>query len=212
MKPLFIIGSGGFSKQVIEMVEEINYVTHNYDIKGIIDDNLELNGKRVLNHMVIGNTDYLDKLSKINKVYAVIAIGDGYARETINNKLKNVNWINLIHPKTIISRYLDIGVGNIICSGVIINPDCKIGNHCNINIASTLGHDVILEDYVTIMPGCNISGNVNIKRNSMIGTGSCIIQNRIIGSSSIIGAGTVVIKDVNEKTLIMGNPAKVIKK
>ncbi|WP_352418247.1 acetyltransferase [Proteiniborus sp.] len=211
MKPLYIIGSGGFSKQVIEIVNKINNVHREYDLVGIIDDNLSLLGKSVLDYEVVGDTDYLQDISQNREVNAVIAIGQGSIREKIYNKLSKVNWVNLIHPSTIISKYISIGKGNIICGGVIINPDCKIGNHCNINIGCTLGHDVILQDFSTLMPACNVSGNVVISKASTIGTGSCIIQNILVEENSIVGAGAVVIKDVDKNSVYVGVPARKVK-
>lgn len=211
MKSLYIIGSGGFSKQVIEIVEEINAISKKYELVGIIDDDTTLIDKDMFGYKVIGDTNYLQDISQDNQINAVIAIGQGNVREKIYNKLPNVKWINLIHPNTIISKYISIGEGNIICGGVIINPDCKIGNHCNINIGSTLGHDVNLEDFTTVMPGCNISGNVNIKKCSTVGTGSCIRQNTLIKEHSVIGAGAVVVKDVEKNSMYVGVPAKKIR-
>ena len=83
MKPLYIIGSGGFSKQVIEMVEELNKIHKEYDLVGIIDDNLDLIGQTVLGYEIVGDTDYLNEISKKEKVNAVIAIGDGYVRKKL---------------------------------------------------------------------------------------------------------------------------------
>lgn len=64
MKSLYIIGSGGFSKQVIEMVEEINSVSKEYELAGIIDDNISLIGKNVLGYKVVGDTNYLKHISE----------------------------------------------------------------------------------------------------------------------------------------------------
>lgn len=211
MKPLYIIGSGGFSKQVIEIVEEINSIKRTYKLIGIIDDNLQLKEKKLLSHEVVGNTEYLHKLSQNSDISAVIAIGDGKTRQKIADKLNNINWINLIHPKAIISKYTTIGTGNIICAGVIINPMCTLGNHCNINIGCTLGHDVNLDDFTTLMPGCNISGYVNVDRYAMIGTGSCVLQNQSIGEGSTVGAGAVVTSKVDQYSLYVGIPARKIK-
>ncbi|GAA1370492.1 acetyltransferase [Peribacillus frigoritolerans] len=211
MKPLYIIGSGGFSKQVLEIVEEINTHKKEYELVGIIDDDKSKLGKEVLGYKIIGDTNYLKCISENNVIYAVIAIADGKVREKLSKNLLKVRWINLIHPKAIISKYTTMGEGNVICGGVIINPECEIGNHCNINISCTLGHDIVLDDYSTLMPGCNISGNVKIKSYSTVGTGSCIIQNKTINENSYIGAGSVVIEDVEKNSLYVGVPAKKIK-
>lgn len=211
MKALYIIGSGGFSKQVIEMVEKINLIHSSYKVIGIIDDNSKLKGERVLTYEILGDTNYLHQISKEDKVSAVIAIGDGRIRKKISNKLLYINWINLIHPKAIVSKYIRMGIGNIICAGAVINPMCTLGNHCNINIGCTMGHDIKLESFSTLMPGCNISGNVSVGRGAIIGTNSCVLQNKIIGEGSSVGAGAVVIDNVESYSLYVGIPAKKIK-
>lgn len=211
MKKLFIIGSGGFGKQVIEIVEKINKKSEKYELIGLIDDDERLRGKEVLGYKVIGTTDYLKNYSKKHEVYGVIAIANGEARRQISQKLNSVQWVNLIHPNTVISKYVKMGKGNIICAGVIINPECNLGDHCHINIGTTLGHDVSMLDYVTVMPGSRISGNVTLKSNSMIGTGSIIIQKLIIEENVTLGAGTVVTKNTLPNSLYIGVPAKKIK-
>lgn len=211
LKSLYIIGSGGFSKQVLEIVETINSIKKKYKIEGLIDDDIRLLECKNLGYEVMGDTDYLLSISKKKKVYGVIAIANGKTREKIVKKLPNVIWENLIHPKAIITKYINLGVGNIICAGVVINPNCKLLNHCNINIGCTLGHDVTLDDYTTLMPGCNISGNVSLGAFSTIGTSSCILQNIHIGINSYIGAGAVVTKSTKGNDVYIGIPAKPIK-
>ncbi|MWK60345.1 transferase, partial [Pseudomonas otitidis] len=93
----------------------------------------------------------------------------------------------------------------------IITVDIKIGNHVIINLDCTLGHDDIIHDYVTIYPSVNVSGNVEVGECSELGTGMQIIQGKIIGNETIVGAGAVVIRDIPDKCTAVGNPAKVIK-
>jgi len=208
MKNLYIIGSGGFSKQVIEIIELLNKKEKQYLLKGIIDDDESRIGEKVLGYKVVGTTNYLNEISKMNKTYAVIAIANGKIKEKITQGLTNINYVNLIHPNTVLSNYTKIGEGNIICGGVIINPDVTIANHCHINISTTFGHDVELEDYVSVMPGCNISGNVLIKNKAMIGTGSVVNQGLEVGSETMIGSGAVLTKDALKQSLYVGVPAK----
>lgn len=207
MKDTVVIGSGGFSKQVIEMIEEINLIEQRYNLIGLIDDNKTV-GTKILDYEVLGDTDYLNHCSRNKKIHGVIAISDGNVRMKIVEKLNDVIWINLIHPSAIISKYVEIGHGNIFCAGIVVNPELKVGNHCHINIGCTLGHDVIMEDYVTIMPGSRISGNVTLKSKSVVGTGTSIIQGLTIEKNVTLGAGAVVTKNTKANTLYIGIPAK----
>lgn len=211
MKKLYIIGSGGFSKQVIEIIEEMNKVEPTFEFMGLIDDDHYKMEDQVLGYPILGDTDYLKEISEKEEVYAVIAIFKGEVRESIRKNLDQVKWANLIHPKAIVSKYTKLGQGNIICGGTVINPNCSLADHCHINIGSTLGHDVNMDDYVTIMPGANISGNVKIGTYSMVGTGAVILQGLEIEENSTLGAGAVIIKDTKKDSTYVGVPAKKIK-
>ena len=208
VKDLYIIGCGGFSKQVIELVEELNKREKQFHLIGLVDDNPSNFDSSVLGYRVLGDTDYLLERSLADNICAVIAIGDGCVRQKLSEALPNLEWVNLIHPKAIISRHTTLGRGNIICAGVIINPDCRLGNHCNINIGTTLGHDVELNDFSTIMPGSRLSGNVTIGRKTTIGTGSVVLQNLHVGEGSILGAGSVATKSIPAHCVYIGVPAR----
>ena len=79
------------------------------------------------------------------------------------------------------------------------------------NLDCTIGHDAIINDYSTILPSVNVSGAVTIGECVSVGTGSAIIQGLSIGDNTVIGAGSVVVKDIPENTVAVGVPAKVIK-
>ncbi|WP_373077086.1 acetyltransferase [Fusobacterium varium] len=210
MKDIVIIGAGGFAREVIWLIEEINMHKKEWNILGLIDDALELIGKEINNYKVLGNIEYLNTLDK--EIYATIAIGNGNIRKEIIEKVKNRKYATLIHPNVQKSKFVKIEEGVIICSNNILTVNIEIGKHSIINLNSTIGHDVKLKDYVTILPGCNISGNVNIGESSVLGTGTTIIQNKKVGKNVIIGAGTVVIRDIEDNCTVVGNPAKVIKR
>lgn len=112
----------------------------------------------------------------------------------------------------------------------------KIGNHVyigpDVNIDDLYPHLVTLEDYVSIgmrsmifvhsNPTCSIEIKTKyyprivkpttIKRGAWVAPGCIILAGVTIGENSIVGAGSIVIKDVEPYTIVAGNPAKVIKK
>ncbi|MCK4454654.1 acyltransferase [Candidatus Parcubacteria bacterium] len=67
----------------------------------------------------------------------------------------------------------------------------------------------ILKD---VYPFINVKGKIHIKHDAWIGSGCIILPNVTIGEYSIVGAGSVVTKDVEPFTVSVGVPAKVIKK
>jgi len=103
------------------------------------------------------------------------------------------------------------GEGCFINKGVVIGSQSTIENFVFINRGASLGHHLYLDNFVSIGPGVVTGGNVTIARGSLIGMGAVILPEIKIGRHAIVGAGSVVTKDVNDYTVVVGNPAKKIK-
>lgn len=207
---LYIIGAGGFGRETAWLVERINGVTPTWNLKGFIDDNETLWESSEGGYPVLGGCEYLKSLGHVS---AVCAVGSARVRQVIIEKLEdsNITFATVIDPSVLISSKTAIGRGTIICAGSIITVDARIGSHVIVNLDCTLGHDAVVDDYVTIYPNVNVSGNVEIETCCEIGTGAQIIQGKRIAADTIIGAGAVVVKDLTESGTYVGNPAKRIK-
>lgn len=210
MRDLYIIGAGGFGREVSWLIERINEVKPTWNLKGFIDDDESLWGTVEGTYKVLGGCEYLKELGT---VYAVCAVGAARVRKKIIEKFADsqIKFATVIDPSVYISKRVEIGVGTIICAGTIITVDIKIGNHVIINLDCTIAHDDTIEDFVTIYPSANISGNVFLGESSELGTGMKIIQGKNIAPNTIIGAGAVVVKDIEESGTYVGSPAKRIK-
>jgi len=119
--------------------------------------------------------------------------------------------INIIHPSAIISKSAKLGKGCLIAPGVIIGPGAEIGSHTILNSAVTIDHDTVLQGNVIIGPGVHIPGHVRIKSHTFIGVGSSCVNSITVGSNCLIGAGSVVTKNVPDNVIAAGVPAKVIR-
>lgn len=210
MKDLYIIGAGGFGREVAWIVERINSIKPTWNLKGFIDDNETLWGSTEGEYHVFGGCEYLLALED---VYAVCAVGSSNVRKKIIEKLKDtsVKFATLVDPSVLYSNSVKIGEGAIVCAGTIITVDVNIGDHVIVNLDCTIGHDAVIDDFVTIYPSVNVSGNVLIGECSELGTGTQIIQGKKVISNTIIGAGAIVVKDCIESGTYVGSPAKKIK-
>lgn len=211
MKNIIIVGCGGFGKEVLWLIQRINNQTPLWKIIGYVDDAVE-KGTKINNIPVLGN---IDILTKINEETAIaLAVGSTYIRKKIVEKISinsKLYFPNLIDPSIIYSKKIVFGKGNIICAGNIFTVNINIGDFNIINLACTIGHDVVFQSFITIFPGVNISGCVLIKNESEIGTGSSIIQGITIFEKTVIGAGAVVISDLPSKCTAVGIPAKPVR-
>lgn len=211
MEPIVIVGAGGFGREVQWLIERINSKEKEWEILGYIDDNLST--KEVINgYPILGKLDWFQKQER--KLNVVCAIGSPLIRKEVLSKLQNyseIEYPNLIDPSIEFFERVSIGIGNIICANNLLTVDIILKDFNIINLDCTIGHDVEINSYVTLYPGANISGNVVLEDGVEIGTGACIIQGKKIGRNTIVGAGAVVINNLPEKCVAVGNPAKVIK-
>lgn len=212
MKDIIIIGASGFGREVAWLIERINQRELTWNIRGFIDDDVNLFGTTIGGYPVIGTT--LDVV-KYPSAYYVCAVGASKIRKSIISKIEDIistpNYATLIDPSVIISNRVEIGEGSIICAGTIITVDIKIGKHTIVNLDCTIGHDANLKDYVTLYPSVNVSGMTDIGECVELGTGVQIIQGKKVCNETIVGAGAIVVKDLPAKCTAVGSPAKPIK-
>ena len=212
MNDLIIFGASGFGKEVAWLVERINNRKPTWNLLGFVDDNEILQGQTVNSYSVLGGCNCLIDYPN---AYVVCAVGASKTRKMIVEKIKAVlptaKFAILIDPTVQHSDLLSIGEGSIICAHTILTVNIKIGCHVILNLQCTVGHDAIVRDYATVYPSGNISGNTEIMECAEIGTGTQIIQGKKIGENTIIGAGSVVVKDIPKNCTAVGCPAKPIK-
>lgn len=212
MKDLVIIGAGGCGREVAWLVDDINKINNQWNLLGFIDENEDNHGKILNGYKILGGFDYL--INKDN-IYYVCAIGNSKIKKKIVEEKcskYNIKAATLIHPTVLISdKNNEIGEGCIICANSIITINVKLGKHVFVNFNCTITHDVVIEEFVTIYPNVNISGNCNISKCVEIGTGTKIIQGKSIGENTILGAGSIVVNDLQSDVTAVGVPARVIK-
>lgn len=210
MKNIVIIGAGGVGRETSLIIQQINEIEPTWNLIGFIDDNKNNWGKVINGYSVIGGLDSLDFLAP--DTYVVIAIANYEVKKKIVNKINNkLKFATIIHPKVWVHDYMIIGEGTIIYEGVILTANIEIGNHVIISPKCGVGHDSIIKDYVSLLWNVNVSGSDIIEEGVMMGSGSTVIQGKKIGKGSNIGAGAVVIEDVDSFSTAIGVPAKVIK-
>lgn len=212
MKDLIIFGASGFGREVAWAVERLNKVTPAWNLLGFMDDADDIQGTEINGYKVLGKTA---DVSNYPDAYYVVAVGASRTREKIVSNMKTVNpsikFGTVIDPSVEMSDLVTIGEGTIICAHTIITVNIEIGSHVIINLDCTVGHDAVLQDFVTLYPSVNVSGITNIGHAVELGTGMQIIQGKTVGDYSIVGAGAVVVKDIPAKCTAVGSPAKPIK-
>lgn len=212
MKRIAVFGAGGFGKEVAMLIEQINASAPAWHMIGFFDDGVP-KGTVVNGYTCLGGAAEVNRLQEDTGL--VLAVGNPAIKRKIQAQVQNskVFYPVLVHPNVQIGdrQYITLGEGCIITAGNLLTVNIRLGRHVILNLACTVGHDAVLEDYTSVMPGVNISGGVVIREGVYIGTGAKIINHLEIGSHTVVGAGAVVIKALPANCTAVGVPAKPIK-
>lgn len=210
MKDLFIVGCGGFGREVVDIVDDINARGPIWDLAGFVDDAPSaVDTARVaeLGLQIIGG---VEDLLRRRPGHVVIGIGNGRVRQVIDRRLVAAGWsaATLVHSSVTLGRNVTYGDGTIMCSGVCLTTNIRLGRQVHLNLNTTVGHDSVLDDYVSVNPLVAISGNVHIGQRAMLGTHSAILQNLSVGADAVVGGGALVTKNVPTSIVVKGVPAR----
>lgn len=210
MEKIAIAGTGGFAREVLTLINDINKHKPQYEIVGFVDADKSLT---IHGLPVIGDDNEVNQMKE--PISLVIAVGEPKMKAKIREKYNNplISFPTLVHPSVMIGdkKSIKIGEGSIICAGCILTTDIQIKDFVTLNLVCTVGHDTIIGSYSSFMPSVNISGEVIIKDGVYVGTGAKIINQLEIGEKTIVGAGAVVAKSLPSNCTAVGVPAKPIK-
>ena len=206
---LVVYGAGGFAREVAWLAESCPDVG---PVVAMIDDDPARHGSIVNGVPVFGLA-----AARVAFPSARMAIGIGSPqhRETMAARAAEAGFAfaTLVHPRVECSRWIELGEGAVICAGNILTTNIRIGRQVQINLSCTVGHDVVLGDFVTLAPGVNRSGRVHIGARAYIGTNASIINGAtdaplVIGDDAVVGAAACVTRDVAPGATVVGVPAR----
>lgn len=220
-----IYGIGGFGREIAPLAVEAVEGARSNGTPGdgpagalvvFVDDAIdrpeEVNGIPVIGFEELVSGDHQDR-------QVVVAVGDGRTREKIERKCEASGLkIGNLFARTVRNLAAnEIATGAVLCDGVIITANAKIGRGFQGNLNSYVAHDCVIGDYVTFAPGVHLNGNIHVGDYAYVGTGAIFTQGRpgkplTIGEGAIVGMGAVVTKPVEPYTVVAGNPAKPIRK
>jgi sugar O-acyltransferase (sialic acid O-acetyltransferase NeuD family) len=148
----------------------------------------------------------------IEKYEVMVAIADPRDRyDTIQRLPKGVRFFTFAHPTALIMDDVEIGEGSFIGANSILTTNIKIGKHAILNRGNHIGHDCVIGDFFSAMPGSVVSGNVRIYDLVYLGNNSTIKEKLSIHSLTTIGMNGAVVKHIEESGTYVGVPVKKIK-
>ena len=211
-KEIAVYGAGGFAREVAWLIESCNEPTKPYRVVCFVDDDESKQGTLLNGIPVVGLEEARHVYPQANIVGGV---GDPKIRLKLMEKARGTgfDFETIIHPRVERSNLVKIGMGTVICAGNILTVNISLGEHVQINLDCTVGHDVIMGDFTTLAPGVHVSGWVHFGKRIYVGTGAVILNGSkespvLIGDDAIIGAGACVTKSVSAGITVVGVPAR----
>ncbi len=209
MKRLFIVGAGGFGREVLAWASAIAPMQQDWEISGFLDSNpAALAGMRPDVQILGDPLDY--QFGDADRFVCAIGDPDTRMRLCLQLQERGATFVNLIHPTAIVGPGCLLGRGVILCPYSVLSCDVSVGDYVAFNVHSGAGHDAVIGDGCTISAHCDITGHVRLGRRVFVGSHASILPGVTVGDHSVIGAGSVVLRDVKVGSTVMGVPARVI--
>jgi sugar O-acyltransferase (sialic acid O-acetyltransferase NeuD family) len=165
-----------------------------------------------------GRTGFSDWLQEQHAagIRGIAAIGGGRGHDRVEIHAlftsTGIAITNAIHPTAFVAQDVQLGEGVQIMAKAAVCARAQIGDACIINTAASVDHECVLGSGVHIGPGATLAGCVRVDDYSFIGAGATVLPRIHIGKYSIVGAGAVVTKDVPDNVVVVGNPARILRR
>jgi sugar O-acyltransferase (sialic acid O-acetyltransferase NeuD family) len=213
MKRLVFLGAGDHAQDVLRIARECQECGRfDYELAGfLVEAGYGVPGTIVDGLPILGDPSWLD--GRGGEVVAFCAVGSSALRLRFGRICQSygISCATIVHPSVLIGPDVEIGEGVMLAARCVLTRRVRIGVHSQINVACTLPHGTVIADFVTMSPGVQLAGNVQIDTGCFVGIGSSVIQRRRLGRWSTIGAGCAVIRDVPDNATVVGVPGRTIK-
>lgn len=181
---------------------------------GYLDDNPELHGRSFYGLTVLGGTARLPELRRQGVEAALPVLGAMQVRLRLFRTLRELGYVipSIVDPSANLCSDVELGEGSIVSLGTNILTNVRVGRYAMIGTGVTIGHDIEIGSNCVIGGGTVIGASTTIGENFNAGTGVVIAAGRkTIGHNVFLCAGTVVLKDVPDNAVVLGNPGRVVR-
>lgn len=195
-----VIGAGGHAKVVLATL-----VSAGFEVVAAFDDDESKWGSSLLGVPIEGSS-----ARAFRAPYPLIlGIGSNAVRRRIAEAHDHA-WATAIHPSAVVHASVRVSEGTLVAAGAVLQPDTVVGAHAVINTGASVDHDGSVGDYAHICPGATLAGVVTVGEGALVGTGAAVIPEVRIGAWASVGAGAVCVRNIPDRTVAVGVPARPI--
>jgi UDP-perosamine 4-acetyltransferase len=208
-----VIGAGGHARVVLDALAECS----DLELCGVVDpgDPRETTAAFALPHL--GGDEILPTLRERGITHFAVGLGgtrDNRPRRALHERglSAGLEPLQVIHPAAIVSRRAVLGAGIAVLAGAVINAGASLADGALVNTGALVEHDCQLAAFAHLATGARLAGGVRIGALAHIGAGAVVLQGVSIGEAAIVGAGAVVLEDVAAAEVVVGSPARVVRR
>jgi perosamine synthetase len=206
MTEVLILGTRSFAEDAFDVIDDTPGVV----VTGFVEN---LDRARCADPLQGLPVHWVDELPRFAATHlAVCALSTTHrSRFTAQAEAHGMRFATVVHPTARVSTRSTLGEGTLVGPGVVIAAFTTLGRHVIVNRAASIGHHTTIGDHVSVQPGANVAGACDIRDAAYIGMGATVIDKTTVGAHAVVGAGAVVTKDVPERVLVLGVPARIVK-
>jgi sugar O-acyltransferase (sialic acid O-acetyltransferase NeuD family) len=206
---LILLGAGGGVYDVLDIVDALNDDGANISVRGVLDDGREPGSEHV-GLTVLGGLSDCGRFPDAQFVSTIHNERDYLRHPEIIGRLglAPARFATLIHPRAGLSRRAGVGHGVCICDGASLAGGVTVGDHVFLGARAVVGHNTTIEDHVVLAAGALLGGLVQAQRACYVGSAAAVRPGVTIGRHALVGLGAIVVRDVPEGFVVVGNPAR----
>ena len=210
-RDLLIVGAGGFARETAQAVAAANAAgSQSWRLLGHLDDDPALHGRLVDGVPVLGGCDLVHELPEAQVVLCVGSTRDHTGRTRLARRLDLPadRWATVVHPSASVSGTSRLGPGCVLLAQVVLTAAVRVGAHVAMMPHTVLTHDDEVADFATLAAGACLAGGVRVGRGAYVGSGALVREFTTLGAWSLVGMGSVVLRDVPPGEVWAGTPAR----
>ncbi len=206
--PIVGVGAGGHARCVIEAIRS----TARFRVLGLVDDDPDLRGGRVLGYPVLGGEDALAGLrAGVQLAFVGVGgVGDNRPRRRAFDRLDEAGFRlpAVVHASAVVSPSARLGAGAQVLAGAIVGAEAAVGANALVNAGAIVGHGARVGDHAHVASGARVGGEVTVAEGAHVGSGAVVLQGLRVGGGAVVAAGAVVLADVADGVTVAGVPAR----
>jgi len=206
---IVILGAGGTGLLIADSILR----DPRSDLVGFLDDDAQKKGVGQGRFPVLGALSFWRALPAechfISSLYSPKSNVEFYLKIR-SLGIPDGRWANVVDPSAIVSSSVVLGHGVYLGPVTVLEPNVSIGNWCAMLGRVYIAHDTCIGDYAACANSASIAGGVRVGLCAFIGANATVRECLQIGRHTVIGMGAVVIRDIPDGSIVVGNPSRII--